>query len=316
MPALAPITVLCSLEPLLVDDALKAIKSQALGVLPELNQDSIDLGEAGVTPLLEAASTLPMMAPLRFVHGRHLDKLAAKDHGALLAYLAAPCPTTVLVLTANKLDQRSKLAQAIKAHKVLTVLEAPRGQQLPDWIMARARASGCAISHRAASRLGELVGAELGVLVMSLQKLSLYVGANKTIDVADVETVVSRTQEASIFELTGAIGRRDWPVATTRLQELLAEGEAPLRVLAMVVREIRLLLGAKELPGRAQDVAATLGVRPFVAERLQSDAKRFAADELLGALRAAEACDAALKSRGLKPALQLQRLLLQLCVAA
>jgi DNA polymerase-3 subunit delta len=287
-----------------------------LGTLPELNQDSIDLGEVGVTPLLEAASTLPMMASYRFVHGRHLDKLAAKDHGALLSYLAAPCPSTVLVLTAAKLDQRSKLAQALKARKVLTVLEPPRGQQLPDWIMGRAKACGYAISHRAASRLAELVGAELGVLVMSLQKLALFVGANQIIDVADVDAVVSRTQEASIFELTGAIGRRDWLTASTRLQRLLAEGEAPLRVLAMVVREIRLLLGAKELPGRAQDVAATLGVRPFVAERLQSDAKRFAAHELLGALRAAEACDAGLKSRGLKPALQLQRLLVQLCVAA
>ncbi len=118
-----------------------------------------------------------------------------------------------------------------------------------------------------------------------------------------------------MFELTGAMGRRDWAVASTRLQQLLSEGEAPLKVLTMMAREIRLLLGAKESTGRAQEVAATLGVRPFVAERLIGDAKRFAPDELLRALSDAQACDAALKSSAMKPALQLQRLLMQLCVA-
>lgn len=312
----APVTVLVSQEQLLIDDALQALKAATLSQLPELNQDAIDLGEVGVTPLLEAASTLPMMAPLRFVYGRHLDKLKAADHAALLGYLASPSPTTVLVLTCAKLDLRSKLAQALKARKLLTVLDAPRGQQLPEWIMARARKEGSTITHRAASRLGELVGAELGILVMSLEKLRLFVGPGQTIDVQDVDTVVSRTQEASVFELTGALGRRDWAVATTRLQQLLGHGEAPLRVLTMMVREVRLLLGAKESSGRAQDVAAALGVRPFVAERLLGDAKRFATDELLRGLRAAEACDAALKSSAIKPELQLQRLLMQLCVAA
>lgn len=312
----ARVTVLVSPEQLLLDDHLADLKKRTLEQLPELNQDAIDLGEAGVGPLIEAARTVPMMAQQRFVHGRHLDKLVAKDHPALLAYVADPSPTTVLLLTAAKLDQRSKLSQALKAQGLLTVLEGPRGKTLPDWIMRRAKSMGAAISHRGASRLGDLVGPELGVLVMSLEKLMLFVGPDVTIDAPDVDTVVSRTQEASVFELTGAIGRRDWATATTRLQQLLGEGEAPLRVLAMVVREIRLLLGAKESGGRAQEVAATLGVRPFVAERLLGDARRYDVRELMQGLRAAEACDAALKSQPIKPALQLQRLLVQLCVAA
>lgn len=316
MPDPAPVTVIVSQEQLLLDDAISSIKQATLAQLPDLNQDVIDLGEGGITPLIEAANTLPMMAPKRFVWGRHLDRLVATDHAALLVLLASPSPTTVLVLTAQKLDQRGKLASALKAGKLLTVLEAPKAHKLAEWILGRAKTIPCAITHRAAARLGELVGPELGVLVMSLHKLALFVGQGATIDVTDVDEVVSRTQEASVFELTGAIGRRDWPTATTRLQQLLSEGEAPLRVLAMVVREVRLLLGAKGSDGRPMDVASTLGVRPFVAERLVGDAKRFATDELLSALNAAEACDVALKSSGLRADVHLQRLMVQLCVPA
>jgi DNA polymerase-3 subunit delta len=315
-PALPVVLVLIATEPLLLADRLQALQAKALDVLPELNRDTVDLAEQGIAPLLEAAQTLPMMAARRFVHGSHLEKLATKDHEALLGYVRSPSPTTVLVLTGDRLDGRSKLAQALRTAGVLQVLEGPKAHALPQWILQRAQNAHLRMSQAAAHQLAELVGPQLGVLAMSLEKLHLHAGPDATIETEDVVRVMAHTRETSIFELTGAIGRRDWAKATTRLGQLLGDGEAPLYVLTMLVREIRLLLGAKQTQGSSQAIAAALGVRPFMAERLAQDAQRFALDELVDALKGAEACDVAIKSSKLRPSLHLEKLLIQLCVPA
>ena len=312
----AAVTVVLSQEPLLLEDAIARLRAQALTELPDFNRDEIDLAERGAGPLLEAAQTLPMMARVRYVHGRNLERLPAADQAALLDYVGRPAPSTVLVLSGTKLDGRSKWATALRKGAQVVELEAPDARALPRWISERARQMGTAIHPRAAARLGDLTGAELGVLVRNLEQLALYAGPEQTIDVEAVETVVARTQEASIFELTGAMGRREWAMATQRLRQLLIDGEAPLRILAMMVRQIRLLLGAKEATGPASQWAQTLGVRPFVAERLAQEARRFTHKELLRALDEAQACDVALKSSRLSAALVLERLMLHLCVAA
>ena len=258
---------------------------------------------------------MPVLAPRRWVHGQHLEKLPAADQASLVAYLRDPCPTTVLVLTGERLDGRSKLAQAARTAGVLTVLEGPKPAELPRWILLRAQAAGWRMTQAAAARLGDLVGPELGVLAMSLEKLSLHAGDNEPIEVDDVVAVMASTRDASIFELTGAISRRDWATASIRLRALVGDGEAPLLLLNMVVRQARLLLGAKQAGGRAQDLAHALGVRPFVAEHLLRDARGFAEDELLRALSDAEACDLALKNSRIAPVLHLDHLLAQLCAA-
>lgn len=313
----AAVTALVATEALLVQDALAALRAAARGPLPELNEQTVELGgEQGVMPLLEAARTVPMMAPRRFVHGRGLERIAAKEAQALIDYVQDPVPSTVLVLTGNKLDGRSKLAQALRRAGVLQLLEGPRPHELPRWIGARAQAAHARIEPAAAARLAELVGPDLGVLVSSLEKLALHAGAGRAIGVANVDAVVAHTRDASVFALTAAMGRRDWAVATTCLRQLLSGGEAPLLLLNMMVRQLRLLLATRQSRSSGHALAGELGVRPFVVDELVRHARNFTEAELLHALQAAQSCDVALKSSRVPAALHLERLLLVLCAPA
>lgn len=278
------------------------------------NAESFDLPETGVQPMLSAASCLPMLARKRFVVGHNVDKVAAKDLLPLLHYLQAPVQSTLLLLTGSKLDARLKLSQALKAGGCLQMCESPKARDLPRWILQRAQRLNISMHNDAATTLAERVGPDMGVLAQNLDKLSLYAGANNSIERAAVEALVQPTREASIFALTDAVAQKQWAQASCAVTQLLQHGEEPLVIVAMLARQVRLLLAAKSNPRAA---AKELGVPPFVAENLLRDARRFAFAELLAGMRHVQLCDASLKSSSSLPAAAaLQRLVFHLSAGA
>ena len=70
---LAPVYILASAEPLLVDRALAAIREAAVpAALRAFNEDSVDGRGASASRILAAARTLPMMAERRLILVRDL----------------------------------------------------------------------------------------------------------------------------------------------------------------------------------------------------------------------------------------------------
>jgi DNA polymerase-3 subunit delta len=83
------------------------------------------------------------------------------------------------------------------------------------------------------------------------------------------------------------------------LARLLASREEPLRLLALLARHYRQLLAARiELHRGAgeAELAARLGVHPFVAKKLAAQCGRFAGAELESALARLARADLDLKS--------------------
>ena len=66
--------------------------------------------------------------------------MPADEGETLLAYLAKPNPSTVIVALASKLDKRLKLFAQLSKKGFLHVLEAPR--QLGAWVRDEAKAQG------------------------------------------------------------------------------------------------------------------------------------------------------------------------------
>ena len=114
------------------------------------------------------------------------------------------------------------------------------------------------------------MGGDLRVVANEVDKLATYAGPGQAIDVADVEALVSQASEASIFACVDAVAQGDRRTALSSLAELLEEGEKPERVLALVGRQVRLLLQAKDLTMRGEDqeaIGRALGVPPFPCAR-------------------------------------------------
>ena len=84
-------------------------------------------------------------------------------------------------------------------------------------------------------------------------------------------------QQSDIFAMVDAIGQRNGKKALELLHTLLEE-MAFGGVFSMVVRQFRLILQAREIMnagGAESEVARTLGLQPFVARKIVSQAQNF-----------------------------------------
>jgi len=102
------------------------------------------------------------------------------------------------------------------------------------------------ISRDAFDLLVNKTGFQVGVFLSELEKMIVFLRDKQRIEAAEVEEIVGRTKEDSLFDLQRAVGRREVKKALFYLRELLAQKEIPLVLLQGLATEIRYLAVAKE----------------------------------------------------------------------
>ncbi len=312
--SIPPVITLVGSESTLVHEAVTAVRAKVLTRAADFNRTEVRAGEAPIERALEAAGTMPMMAPRRYVHVADVHKLKAAEHAPVLAYLEKPSPTTVLVFSGEKLDGRTKLGQALGKKTASFSFEAPKQHELAGFVQGRARRQKLDIEPEAARLLADLVGAEVGSLDRALEKVALHAGDGQTVTAEHVEELVAPTRVHSIFELTDAIGARDLGKASLLLRNALSGGDSGLPVLAMITRQFRQLLHVKAALGRGvapRDLGRELGIAPFLVDPLVSQSKRYDIPELARAIDAALRADVRMKSTRLDHGVVLDRLLVE-----
>jgi DNA polymerase-3 subunit delta len=81
---------------------------------------------------------------------------------------------------------------------------------------------------------------------MELEKLILYAGKAALIREDDVRVSFRDMGESWIFDFTRALSQRQAGAAVGLLRDLFSQGEHPLRLLALIARELRMLLLARD----------------------------------------------------------------------
>ena len=157
-----------------------------------------------------------------------------------------------LIFTAEAVDKRGKLYKIISELGVVHYFSAARGETAQKEILkkeAQKLLDGYEkkLSPTAWIALGKKTGFELRRSLTELEKLIFFVGERGTVEEKDVEEVVGKTREDSIFDLTTALSEKNQLAALAALRALLDQGTHHLMILTMIVREIRLLLQARIL---------------------------------------------------------------------
>jgi DNA polymerase-3 subunit delta len=292
---LAPMYVLSSEHPILIERALGAIRDAVVPPAARgFNYDVVE-GKLTASRIVALAQTLPMMAARRLVHVRDLLGLPADDADGLLAYLARPNPSTVIAAVVSKLDKRIKLYAQLARRGFLHVLEAPR--QLAPWVRAEAERAGVRIEPAAVTRLVDAVGSDLSRLALAVDQLGLFAGA-RAVTAQDVDELIADTRERSVFELTDAIGAADRGRALAAVGALCDQRESAVGVVVMLARHVRqlaLVHALRDAGSPRSEWAARLGVPPFVVDKLVAQARAYAPAALGHATQRLAEADRALK---------------------
>lgn len=280
----------------------------------DLNTTVLEGASLTLAELRHACDAIPFMAEKRLVvvnglltrlaprKDRELS-IAQKEFLAALADYLLHLPETarLVFIEDQALPANHPILQLAQKDErgYAKQFDPPDVKTLPGWIEKRVRKHGGAIESQAAQQLAAAVGADLRLLDQEIVKLVTYTDARRPITKADVETLVSYAQAAVVFDLVDALGRRDGRTAARTLHRLLDMGEHPLALLAMIVRQFRLLIEVTELKGQgatAQDVAQQLGIHPYPARKLYDQTAYFTAAQLEAVYRHLLDTDTAIKS--------------------
>ena len=153
----------------------------------------------------------------------------------------------------------------------------PRPWEMTGWIVNETRSQGGEIEPPAAAKLAEMVGVDTRQAGQEIAKLLAYVNWERQVRVQDVEAVSIVTAQESVFDFVDALAGGDSGSAQRLLHRLL-ENEEAFALWGMVIRQFRLLLLAREVldgGGGQNEVAAALGVHPYVAEKTSKQAHAF-----------------------------------------
>jgi DNA polymerase-3 subunit delta len=309
--------VLVGAERLLIERAVDAIRRAVDSIgAPGFNVEMFDGKGLDAGRVTSAARTLPMMADMRLVLLRNVDAMTPTEQAKLAEYLDDPSESTCFVATATKLDGRAKLSKTAKKKGCLIEASSLRGASLRKFVRDEATAREHAIAPQAIEALLDAVGDDLAAIDDAMERLSLFVGAGQRIDADAVTRCVTRIRVETIWTLVDAIGLKDRRKGIAAAQSLLDDREPPLRLLAMVARQLRIVARMREALSeglRPQDAAKRAGAPPFKAGDLTESARYFTADSLGQAFTLIARTDRALKSSKRPPDVILQDAVLELC---
>ncbi len=298
-------------EDLLRDDAVGALRATVLADGPaDFNLDRLEGDSATPGQLLDAVRTLPVLAARRLVWLREpgsgrSGRPLLEALPALVRELAAGS-STVLLVTARSADARAAWVRAFADPAARVVCEAPRGERaLVAFVRREAGRQGVQLGPGAAERLAERIGPQLLLVRNELAKAALLAGEGMRVGLDHVTAAVADVADEPIWELTDAIGDGRVGDALVLLGKLRAAGAAPPVLLASLAAHFRKLTRLRH--------GGRLAAPPFVARKLQAQARRYGPARLRGCLRAIHETDARLKGQGaLGPDLALERLVLGL----
>ena len=295
----------------------------------DLNTTILDGGTLTLAKLRHACDAIPFLAEKRLVIVEGLltrltprkDRELSTSQRELLTTLADYLPrlpeTTRLVFIEDKpLPARHSMLRLAQREErgYVKRFDPPNAKVLPRWIEKRVRKYGGEIQPQAARQLAAVVGTDLRLLDQEIVKLVTYTQSptgGQAITIADIETAVPYAQAAVVFDLVDALGRRDGRTAAQTLHRLLDAGEHPLGLLAMIVRQFRLLIQVKELKAGGStphDIAKALRLHPFPARKLHTQATHFTAAQLEAVYRHLLDTDVAIKTGKIDPEVALDLL--------
>ena len=319
--ALAPVYLVVGEEAFLRDAAVAAIREAALG--PDaasagaFNSDLVYGDETDAQEILNLCETLPVFASRRLVVVRDIGALRSREAERLQPYLNAPVGTTCLVLTGEKVDGRLKFFQGLKAVAVTVDCSALDVRAMPAWVQEQAGTLGLRLDEAAREALQEASAGNLAVMRRELEKLAAYVAPSTAVTAADVEAVRGQDAGGTVWDLLGALGRKDCRGALRGLAKVLDAGEPPLRLLGLLASHWRQVWKAREQLARRvpeAGLARAIGVSPFRVRGLVEQARVYSDGELARSFDLFRDADSRLKGGGGGTARQaLESLILALC---
>jgi DNA polymerase III subunit delta len=299
---LAPVYALGGEEPLLIQEALDAIRAAAR-TQGYTEREVLDV-ERGFDwqRLADVCASMSLFSSRRIVQLNLPSGAPGVEGGRTLTALAAkPPPDVLFLLVCGEIEWRSRQGgwyAALERAGAALYCEPPKGDLIPQWLAQRARQEGVELEAEALQELAERTEGNLLAAVQDLSKLKLLFPGQR-VSAAQLREAVMDSARFEAFDLNDRWLAGDAEGGVRSLARLREEGAALPEILGAVVFSLRQLAKAASIYAqtRSADVACDrAGVRRPSRPLFASALARVRPAETLGWLSRCARIDAMSKT--------------------
>lgn len=255
-------------EAFLKRQAILAIRQRALGDDADESAVSTYAGDkAQYAEVMDDLDTVPFFSPKRLIVVENADPFVTKHRAQLEEKVHHLPPSGILVLDVKTWASNTRLAKMVEDAASIACKAPPPfkvATWCADWAVKRYQKQ---LAGPAGQLLVDLIGPELGLLDQELNKLSIYIGDRKSIELADVDKLVANQRAENIWQIFDAIGQGQIKRALAILGSLFETGEEPFRLLGAMSAQLRKLAHATRLASLQGGTLITAleqaGIPPF-----------------------------------------------------
>jgi DNA polymerase III subunit delta len=254
----------------------------------------------------EAGTLLMQVSPSLFGESKliEVEAVEAMNDAFLadaLAYLGHPEPDAVLVLRHGGGARGKKLLDAVKkgGWPVVDCQPLKKDADKVAFVASEFKAGGRRIEPDAVQALVNAVGANLSELAAACSQLIADAGTTVTTDIVD--RYYGGRIEATAFKVADAAMAGNGPLALSTLRHALATGADPVPLVAALAAKLRTVARVAGASGSSAQIAAELGMQPWLVEQAQRDVRRWTPEGLVRSIQATAEADAQVKGLARDP---------------
>jgi DNA polymerase-3 subunit delta len=281
--------------------ALASLDGAGAGAVEEYGAATSEQNQTesfGLGPVLDACRTPPFLAAWRVVVVREAQLLEAAQLRELIAYVAQPLASTVLVVVYTGRRAPTTLVAAMRAAgRVIDAEPAPTTRARAEWFAARLGHGPVRLSPAARDLLEEHLGEDLARLSGLLATLEAAFGTGAAVNADELAPFLGTAGGVASWDLTDAIDAGDTPRALAVLNRLLVSGErSPFQVLAILHRHYGAMLRLDGSGISDEQAAATAtDLKPFPAKKALAQSRRLGHAAVVRAIELLADADLALR---------------------
>lgn len=257
--------ILCG-DTYLTSCAVNFIK-QKMNITNSFDISIFDSENFSSNSIIESCEQVSFFTTNRLVIVKNVFQVLESDKKKLLEYIPKMNPTCTLLILDNM--QVFDFLKCTKLNFTLT------DNELVQETQRLAKEKGKSISKEDALYLANLVNKDLSSINTELEKLSMYT-TNDTILKEDINSVVTKTDDVVVFELTTALGKKDAKKTLNILFNLLKQDNQANKLLPLMSNNFTRLFTISVSKNLTDELLAQkLGVKPFAVTKLRSQLKNF-----------------------------------------
>lgn len=293
----------------------------------ELAIMKLDTSELPVEAVVTEAETMPFLVARKCILVKDQSIFASGksskiEHQTerLLAYMDNPMDRSIVVflVRADKLDERKKTVKKAKTSGAILSFPPLTADELILWVRKETGKHNCGIEEEAIRALLSNAGTNLQILSIEIEKCCLFTGNGGTVSVDTVHCLISKNIEQNVFQFVEAVIKKQADCALHALHELLKQNEEPLKIVTLIVRQLRIMIHVKELTSRGfngQQVASQLGIHPYAVKMAYEQARDYDNETLVKWMTEAAELDYEMKRGRIEKKLGLELFILRISVA-